>query len=120
MTSGSATSAARARKVRYYTDEHIARAVVRGLRTRGVDVQTVADADKLGAADEQHLEHARVEGRVIVTHDTDFLRLHAQGRPHAGIVYAVLGTKVGAMVRGLMLVHDLLDAEEMKNHLEFL
>jgi hypothetical protein len=37
--------------IRFYTDEHVPRAVVRGLRARGVDVSTVAEADMLGAAD---------------------------------------------------------------------
>jgi hypothetical protein len=43
-------------KVKYYTDEHIARAVVRGLRQRGVDVLTVVEAGLLGDSDEAHLE----------------------------------------------------------------
>lgn len=30
------------RKVSFYTDEHVAKAVARGLRQRGVDVLTVA------------------------------------------------------------------------------
>ncbi len=34
--------------IRFYTDEHISRAVVHGLRQRGVDVLTVAEAGLLG------------------------------------------------------------------------
>ncbi len=41
--------------IRFYTDEHVARAVVRSLRQRGVDVLTVPEADLLGASDEEHL-----------------------------------------------------------------
>jgi hypothetical protein len=56
-------------KVRFYTDEHVAKAVVHGLRQRGVDVLTVADASMLGAADEEHLASARSENRVLFTQD---------------------------------------------------
>ena len=106
--------------IRFYTDEHVARAVVRGLRSRGADVSTVADAGLLGASDEEHLERARQEGRVVFTQDADFLRLHSAGLPHAGIVFAAQGMAVGEVIRGLMLVQQLLSAEEMENHVEFL
>ena len=36
-------------KVRFYTDEHVAKAVMHGLRQRGVDVLTVGAA-KIGRA----------------------------------------------------------------------
>jgi hypothetical protein len=38
-------------EVRYYADEHIPKAVIRGLRQRGVDILGVADAALMGAAD---------------------------------------------------------------------
>ena len=106
--------------VRFYADEQVARAVVRGLRQRGVDVLTVAEAGLLGAPDEKHLALARTQGRVIFTQDDDFLRLHAAGLEHAGIVYAVQGARIGDIIRGLMLIHDLLEAEAMVGHVEFL
>ncbi len=109
-----------AQTVKFYTDEHVARAVVRGLRQRGADVLTVAEAGLLGATDAEHLERARAEGRVIFTQDDDFLRLHAAGVEHAGIAYAPQGASVGAVIRGLMLIYQLLDAEDMKGHVEYL
>jgi len=48
-------------KIRYYVDEHVSRAVVRGLRQRGVDVLSVPEANMLGASDEEHLAFARNE-----------------------------------------------------------
>lgn len=106
--------------VKFYTDEHVGRAVVRGLRQRGADVLTVPEAGLLGASDEEHLGRARTEGRVLFTQDEDFLRLHAAGVAHAGIVYAPQGTSIGDTIRGLMLIHQLLEAEEMIGHVEFL
>jgi predicted nuclease of predicted toxin-antitoxin system len=106
--------------IKFYTDEHVGRAVVRGLRQRGADVLTVPEAGLLGASDEKHLERAQAESRVLFTQDEDFLRLHATGVAHAGIVYAPQGTSVGDIIRGLMLIHLLLEAEEMIGHVEYL
>ena len=106
--------------IRFYTDEHVARAVIRGLRERGVDVLTVGDAGLLRASDQEHLERARQERRVLFTQDADFLRLHGEGVRHAGIVYAQQGASVGDIIRGLMLVRQVLIVDEMENHVEFL
>src|SRR5215208_1274732 len=100
-------------------DEHVPRAVTEGLRRRGVEVLTAQDAGMMTAEDEQHVVLALGEGRVIFTQDADFLRLHAAGRPHAGIVYAPQGTAVGTIVRSLMLVFDVLTPEDMPSHVEF-
>ena len=107
-------------RVRFYTDEHVARAVVDGLRQRGVDVLTVPEAGLLGVSDEQHLEQARVESRVLFTQDDDFLRLHSTGVAHDGIAYAPQGTSVGEIIRGLMLIYQVLEPDEMKGHVEYL
>jgi predicted nuclease of predicted toxin-antitoxin system len=109
-----------AERIQFYLDEHVPRAVTEGLRRRGVDVLTAREAGMLQAKDEQHLAFALSEGRVIVTQDADFLRLHTAGRPHAGIVYVPQQTAVGTIVRGLMLIYDILSPEAMTNHVEFL
>ena len=105
--------------IRFYTDEHVARAVVRGLRQRGVDVLTAAEVGLLGAKDTDHLALAKSQARVIITQDDDFLRLHAAGVEHAGIVCAAQGTRVSELIRSLMLVHDILEADDMDGHVEF-
>ena len=105
--------------IRFYVDEHVSGAVIRGLRQRGLDVTTVSEADLLGASDVEHLEWAGGEGRVIFTQDTDFLRLHAAGYSHAGIAYAPQGTPVSRIIRGLLLIHEVLESHEMMGHVEF-
>lgn len=107
-------------KIKFYTDEHVAKAVVRGLLQRGIDVLTVMEADMLGASDEEHLKRAKDEGRVIFTQDDDFLRLHAIGACHAGIVYLHQQTSIGDIIRRLMLIYQVLDAEDMHGHVEYL
>jgi predicted nuclease of predicted toxin-antitoxin system len=107
-------------EVRFYADEHIPKAIIRGLRQRGIDILGVADAALMGAGDIVHLRRARGERRVIVTQDDDFLRLAAAGEPHAGIVYAPQHTSVSALIQGLLLIHRVLDADEMAGNIEFL
>ncbi len=106
--------------IRFYTDEHVSRAVIRGLRQRGLDVLTVADAGMMAATDEAHLALALDLGRVLFTQDADFLRLAASNTPHAGIAYARQHTSVGAIIQGLMLVYQLLTTEDMFGHIEYL
>jgi hypothetical protein len=74
----------------------------------------------LGASDADQLALAQNQERVILTQDDDFLRLHAQGQAHSGIVYARQPTPIGDMLRGLMLIYQVLDADEMKGHVEFI
>ena len=70
--------------------------------------------------DEHVAGQARTEGRVLFTQDPDFLRLHAARAAHAGIVYAPQGTSMGDIIRGLMLIHQVLEPEDMKDHVEYL
>ena len=107
-------------KIKFYTDEHVSKAVVMGLRRRGVDVLTVPEAGTLGASDEEHLRRAREEGRVIFSQDDDFLRLAAMGADHAGIVYANQKSAIGEIISGLMLIHWVLEADEMIGHVKYL
>ena len=94
--------------------------VALGLRQRGIDVLAIQKTGMLGETDEALLEFCKREGRVIFTQDDDFLRLHANGVLHAGIVYTHQRTPVGTAVQGLTLIYQVLDATEMVNHIEFL
>ena len=105
-----------AERIKSYTDEHVPSAVTKGRRWRGVDVLR----NLLMASDETQFTVATSEGRVIFTQDADFLRLHAQGNSHAGIVYAHQTTPIGVIVRGLMLIYQVLEPKDMQDHVEFI
>ncbi|MEA3376614.1 MAG: DUF5615 family PIN-like protein [Chloroflexota bacterium] len=81
---------------------------------------TAQGSGLLAASDEEHLAQAAAEGRVTFTQDADFLRLHAKGLSHAGIVYAHQQTPIGHVIRGLMLIYRVLEPTDMHNHVEFL
>ena len=67
------------------------RSLVFGLRARGVDVLTAAEAGTINRPDEDQLEFAASKARALYTYNVaDYCLLHqnwmAEGRFHAGIV----------------------------------
>ncbi|HVS38368.1 MAG TPA: DUF5615 family PIN-like protein [Gemmataceae bacterium] len=107
--------------IRFHLDENCDDAVAEGLRRRAIDVTTTPETGLLGALDEQQLEYARRENRAVFTQDADFLRLHAAGVEHAGVVYCHQQSRsVGDIIRGLVMIWEVLDPEDMRNRVEFL
>jgi hypothetical protein len=113
--------------IRYYFDEHLSSAAARGLRTRGIDVLTAAECGRLTVSDDDHLRFATADGRVVATHDEDFLVLAAdflsRGEPFAGIAFcqpARYQGKVGRLIQALVALHGRLTADDMRDHVEYL
>ncbi|MGO9597139.1 MAG: DUF5615 family PIN-like protein [Isosphaeraceae bacterium] len=106
--------------LRFHLDEHIDPAIADGLRRRGIDVTTTLEAGLRGAADEEHVAFARAQRRVIVTQDSDFLRIHRAGVPHEGIAFSQHGLRsLGQLLRALIGLNDRLNPEAMRDHVEF-
>ena len=107
--------------IRYHLDEHVDPVIADGLRRRGIDVMTTVEAGLRSAADVEHARLARMQQRVIVTSDRDFLVLAGRGTTHAGIVYYRQGRyAVGEVIRRLVRLWEQRTPEEMQNHVEFL
>jgi hypothetical protein len=111
--------------LRIYTNESAAVAVATGLRLRNVDAWSTRDAGNLGLSDEAQLEYACRERAVVFTHDADFLALAqqwtTQGKEHWGVIFVHeqrLG--IGECIRRLIDYALFLQAEDMKNQIEFL
>lgn len=104
----------------------MARALIRGLRARGIDLSTSEEAGLLGATDEEQLEFASSQGRVFYTFNVrDFYRLHGlyleSERSHAGIVMVPRQRySIGEQIRGLAKLTATNTAEEMTDRLVFL
>ena len=108
-------------EIKYHLDESVANAVANGLEHRGVDVTTSKVAELIGASDLEQLEYARRQGRVLVTHDDDFLRIHAAGTEHAGIVYVhQKRLTIGQTVLALFALQRYESAESMAGRVKFL
>ena len=108
-------------EIKYHLDESVPNAVANGLERRGVAATTSKTAGLVGASDLEQLAYAANESRVLVTHDDDFLRIHAAGPRHAGIAYAhQRRLTVGQTVLALVALHRTRSAESIAGHVEFL
>jgi predicted nuclease of predicted toxin-antitoxin system len=109
------------RTIRVHLDEHVDPAIAEGLRRHGIDVTTTPEAGLIRAPDEDHIAYGIANGRVIFTQDQDFLRIHAAGIVHAGIAFGRQRTRtIGQVIDGLRLIWDVLEPQEMENHVEFI
>jgi hypothetical protein len=104
----------------YYSDEHVSKAVIKGLRQRGIDILSCQEANMLHASDEEHLALAARLGRVVITQDTDFIRLHHAGIEHSGVVYAHQQLPISKVITGLLLIWEVLEPDEMVNYIEYI
>jgi Domain of unknown function (DUF5615) len=107
-------------RIKLYLDGHIPSAVAEGLRRRGVAILTVQGAGRSGFSDPEQLAFAHQDQRVIVTMDSDFLVIAAQGFSHSGLAYANSRSSIGELIRAIVLLHDVLTPADMINHVEFL
>lgn len=111
-------------QVRFFTDEDMYGAIAPALRLAGIDAVSSPEVGRLGELDEAQLEWATSEGRVFVTfnvghflaHHTNWLRL---GKSHAGIVVSAQ-RPIGDLLRRLLHLAATLDADGMRDRLEFL
>ena len=109
------------RTIRFHLDENCHRAIAEGLRRRGVDVAMTPEGSLLNATDDEQLAFCQAEGRVLFTQDHDFLRLHAGGISHPGIVFCAKDTRsIGEIIQGLVLIWEILEPAEMADRIEYL
>jgi predicted nuclease of predicted toxin-antitoxin system len=110
-----------AEKIRFHLDENVINAIAQGLRRRGINLTTTPEQSLIGVSDKAQLEFAVSQGRVIFTQDTDFLRMNQTNTDHFGIVYCSQGNKsIGEIIRGLILIWELLEPNDMLGKVEFL
>jgi predicted nuclease of predicted toxin-antitoxin system len=106
--------------LKFHLDENVNPNVAQELRRRGVEVTTNVEAGLTGRSDEDQLAFSAATARVLVTGDSDFLRLHNQGLRHSGLAFCHATMTVGEIVSALALMSDALRPEEMIQNLEFL
>ena len=107
--------------IRFHLDENASSAIADGLRNRSVDVTTTPEEGLIASSDEAQLKFALSQERVIFTQDADFLRLHQAGADHAGIAYCQQGSRsIGEILRGLILMWELLEPEDIRGRVEFI
>jgi hypothetical protein len=109
-----------AERVNFYLDEHVPRAVVSGLRRRRVDVLTLQEAGCLGPRMKRIWPWQPNKGGLFSLKTPISCGCTLPELSTPGIVYVPQHTPVGYILRGLMLIYEVLEPEDMKNRLEFL
>jgi len=107
--------------LRFHLDENMDQAIAVGLRARGIDVITTLEAGLGGASDQQQLDFASSEQRVIVSYDDDLLALHGAGAAHAGIAFITLRTRsIGQIILRLASLSRNYHSADLTGRIEFL
>jgi uncharacterized protein with PIN domain len=110
-----------AQSIRFHLDEHCPTALAAGLRLRGIDVTTTPEVGLLHATDEEQLAYAGATGRVIVTHDEDFLALATGRTDHAGICYCHQNKyTLGRLIDAIQLVWEVFEPDDLQGRVEYL
>lgn len=109
----------------YFDHDSADSELVRGLRRRGHDCLTSAEAGMEQATDLAQLEFARSEMRVFLTaNQADFAQLHAEwlrnGQQHSGMIIASQRLPVGSKLRRLTMLFNDLDHRQLANRIEYL
>lgn len=108
-------------RIRFHLDENVNPIIAQALQRHDIDVTTSVSAGILTKSDNDQLEFAIQEQRVIVTHDDDFLRIANRNNEHWGIAYCHLEARsVGEIIRSLQLIYEVLTPEEMYGQIEYL
>ncbi len=107
-------------RIRFHLDEPVDPAIARALRKHGIDVTTTQEVGLRTQTDAEQLAFVRHEQRVLVTHDSDFLRIAGRTADHAGIAYChPTARSIGEIIHRLILIYEVLTAEEIAGRVEY-
>lgn len=110
--------------IRFFTDEDVYGAAAKGLRAAGFDALSTPESGRLGESDKSQLAWSTAEGRVFMTFNVaHFAALHRewlrQGRHHNGLLLSHQ-RPLRDLLRRLLNLANSLDAEAMRDRVEFL
>lgn len=108
--------------MKIYADENIERSIIEGLRRRKIELLSAIELGYIGKPDEFHIKKASEMKAVILTHDSDFLRIASSKEvAHNGIIFShSKNVSIGQCIRGVELIARVLTDEDMENYIEFL
>ena len=111
--------------IRLYMDHNVPRAIVDGLRMRGVDVVTAYEDATSEFDDSEIMDRATESVRALFTRDYDLLqeaaRRQRKGIHFSGVIYAhQLRVSIGICVRDLEIIANAGEPEDIENKVQFL
>jgi predicted nuclease of predicted toxin-antitoxin system len=108
-------------EITFHLDENVDPDIAEGLRTHGIDATVTKEENLRGASDPTQFDYAQRSERVLITHDSDFLRIAAKTTEHCGIVFAKSeGYSIGKIVMGCISLYHQFSAEDMRSRVEYL
>lgn len=114
-------------QIQLYLDEDAQRAsFVLALRKVEIDVITVSEAERLGYPDDQQLQWATEQRRVLYSFNVkDFNRLHtrwlAENKIHAGLIVVPRQRySISEQLKGVLAIAATCSAEDLVNQLLYL
>jgi predicted nuclease of predicted toxin-antitoxin system len=108
-------------KIRFHLDESVNPRIAYALEAMGIDVTTSLTTGLRGAGDDKQWEFAVRNGRVLITHDEDFLSIAAKNPEHPGMIFCKQeGHSLGAIIVECSSVHGNYSDEEMKGRIEYI
>lgn len=107
--------------MKIYADENIEQSIIEGLRRRKIEVISARELGYFGKPDEFHIKKAFEMKAVILTHDSDFLRIASNKKiKHKGIIFSHSeNLSLGRCIREVELITTVLSDRELENHIEF-
>jgi len=113
--------------VRFLADADLNHAIVQGVRLRepAVDFKSAHEANLAGLPDDDVLEIAAQEGRVLVSHDKRTMPVHfaariSQSRASPGVLLAVPNASVAEIVECLLVVWSASPEGEWADQIHYL
>ena len=108
-------------RIRFHFDEHIDSDIAAALCRHGINVTTTVEAGLRTADDDHQFAFCITESRVIVTDDIDFLGLASGVVDHPGIVICNRQAHTTReIIRGLILIYEVLTPEEIRGRVEYI
>lgn len=112
--------------IRFLADECFNDNIVRGLlRKSSMDVVQARDVGLEKVADQIILEWAADNNRVVLSHDSHTMTMHAYDRirqslPMPGLIIVQAGIGIGAAINEITLIYELAVVEDLSDQVRYL
>lgn len=104
--------------IKVYADENVEKSVVFSLKEKGFDITSVNIEERKGLTDDDQLDFAIKEGRAILSHDPDFVKI-CEDKEHPGILFIPRRRKPEEIVKRVVRILEILDMEDLKGEIIF-
>ena len=110
-----------AKQIRFHLDENVNPQIAKALEKMGIEVSISSMSALRTSADEDQWDFVKREGRVLITHDSDFLRLASNDGDHPGIIFCKQKDhSLGKIILECSSIHANVLPQEMRGRVEYI